>query len=258
MEPWRAHLARGDSEPAWGLFIDRYRRLILVTIQRTVDDDERVVEAFAHVCGQLSADRLARLTRYDQANAPRARFSTWLVTVVHNLTVDWLRGENGRRRVSAPAELSEMQEQIFRRVFVEGRSHAEAYEVVCAASRTSMTFGTFLKEVAETYRVVERSPRGGVMRHFPAPYERADPTEAKDERRIADAQIRNRLDEALAALEPEDRLGVQLYVVEELPAVDVARAVGWPNAKTVYNRVYRALTRLRAALARQGVGPGDL
>jgi RNA polymerase sigma factor (sigma-70 family) len=239
---------------AWDLFIGRYRRLVLATIRRTVGDDEWAMDAFADVCARLAADRLARLRQYERRSAPRARFSTWLVAVVHNLTVDWLRERNGRRRLTAPAELSELQEQIFRRVFVENLSHAEAYELVSAAGSWRLTFGTFLKELAETYRIVERAPRRSVMRYFPAPYELYDISEPTGERRLIDEQTRGQLAEALSALQPEERLGVQLYVIEELPAVDVARAIGWPNAKAVYNRVHRALTRLRAALERGGLG----
>jgi DNA-directed RNA polymerase specialized sigma24 family protein len=62
----------------------------------------------------------------------------------------------------------------------------------------------------------------------------------------------------LQTLPPDDRLALQLYVVEELPAADVAQRLGWPNAKTVYNRVYRTLSRVRAILERAGLGPGDL
>jgi DNA-directed RNA polymerase specialized sigma24 family protein len=67
-----------------------------------------------------------------------------------------------------------------------------------------------------------------------------------------------RVAEALASLPPAERVAVQLFVVEGMPAADVARAVGWPNAKMVYNRVYRALDALRVALARVGVGPEHL
>jgi hypothetical protein len=63
-----------------------------------------------------------------------ARFTTWLVTIVHHLTIDWLRQRNGRQRVMAPDGLSPLQQQIFQRVFVERRSHSEAYELVCSAA----------------------------------------------------------------------------------------------------------------------------
>ena len=60
------------------------------------------------------------------------------------------------------------------------------------------------------------------------------------------AEQRAILGAALASLPADDRLAVQLYVVDEMPAEDVARALGYPNAKTVYNRVYRALAAIRA------------
>jgi len=56
----------------------------------------------------------------------------------------------------------------------------------------------------------------------------------------------------------EDRAAVELFVMEELPAADVARIVGLPNAKAVYNRVYRALAVLRSRLEAAGVRRDDL
>ena len=47
-------------------------------------------------------------------------------------------------------------------------------------------------------------------------------------------------------------------MVEQLTATEVARIVGWPNAKAVYNRVYRALAQIRAGFERQGIGRDDL
>ena len=67
------------------------------------------------------------------------------------------------------------------------------------------------------------------------------------------AEQRTILTQALESLSPDDRLAVQLYVVDEMPAEQVARALGYPSAKTVYNRVYRALAALRASLERVGI-----
>jgi DNA-directed RNA polymerase specialized sigma24 family protein len=55
-----------------------------------------------------------------------------------------------------------------------------------------------------------------------------------------------------------DRVAVHLYVVEELPAADIARILGLPNAKAVYNRVYRALAALRQRLVQDGFLREDL
>jgi DNA-directed RNA polymerase specialized sigma24 family protein len=63
---------------------------------------------------------------------------------------------------------------------------------------------------------------------------------------------------ALESLSSSDRLAIELFVIEGLSAADVARTLNWPTAKTVYNRVYRVLNVLRAALQRAGIGSHDL
>jgi DNA-directed RNA polymerase specialized sigma24 family protein len=62
-----------------------------------------------------------------------------------------------------------------------------------------------------------------------------------------------KLKRAMQILSPDKRLAVQLFVVDELPAASVAAIVGWPNTKAVYNRVSRALERLRRELESIGV-----
>ncbi|MDP3773135.1 MAG: sigma factor-like helix-turn-helix DNA-binding protein [Gemmatimonadales bacterium] len=73
-----------------------------------------------------------------------------------------------------------------------------------------------------------------------------------------EAELRQVLESALGSLAPEDRVAVELYVLEELPAADIARMLGFPNAKAVYNRVYRALDALRSELERAGIRREDL
>jgi RNA polymerase sigma factor (sigma-70 family) len=256
VEAWRARLAEGDAEDAWDLFIDRYRRLIIATIGRIVGDDD-AADVFAHVCQALSANGLVRLKRYDDASPHRARFSTWLVTVVHNQTIDWVRGHAGRRRVAVPEQLSDLQANIFRCVFVEQRSHTETYEIVRSGLQEDLGFTGFLRELAETYRVVEAVRSHGVMHYLavpPAP----SPLEAGADNRLTLAEIAGRLSIALDSLSAEERLALQLFVVEDMAAADVARIVAWPNAKAVYNRVHRALRHLRDFLERDGIGPADL
>ena len=51
----------------------------------------------------------------------------------------------------------------------------------------------------------------------------------------------------------EERVAVELYVIEEMPAEAVAKVVGWPNAKAVYNHVYRALAAMRQRLQQAGL-----
>lgn len=100
MEPARASATSRTSMLPHG---GAYRRLIFAAIRRTVEDDEEVLDVFAHVCEALSADRLTRLRRYSDRGERRARFSTFLVTVVHNLTIDWLSASSTSSPEPTPA-----------------------------------------------------------------------------------------------------------------------------------------------------------
>src|SRR5919205_38532 len=97
-EPWRAALYAGDADAAWDLFIRQYRRLIFAAIRHYTREHDEVMDVFADVCATLREDRLARLRKYWDRPTHQARFSSWLVTVVRNRTVDWLRHRIGRRR----------------------------------------------------------------------------------------------------------------------------------------------------------------
>ena len=214
-------------------------------------------EAFEHVRDRLLADDLTLLRRYQDGPAHRARFSTWLVTVVRNLVIDWVRHRDGRPRVTMPGGLSPLQQRIFTHVFVEHRSHTETYGLLTAHGAEELPFGAFLRELAGTYRAAEGPERRGAARHSgvaPPP-----PAEAPDAAGHVVAEARREiLDEVLGSVPADERLALQLYVVEEMPAAEVAVVMGWPNAKWVYNRVYRGLQRLREGLEARGLRREDL
>jgi RNA polymerase sigma factor (sigma-70 family) len=262
-EAWRVALQTGDAYAAWDLFIERYRRLIFAAIRHYTREHDEVMDVFADVCEALRENELARIRRYWDRPTHRARFSSWLVTVVRNRTVDWLRQRHGRPRRNAGVELSPLQQQIFEHVFVHGRSHVEAYELIRSTVDPALSFREFAREVTATYRAVDSRRGVRVTRELAgaAPLSDADawePVGATPDDPAVTADSSLRLASALESLEPDERLAVELFVVHELPAADVARAVRWPNAKAVYNRVYRALAALRASLERQGIRRGDL
>jgi len=253
MEKWRAKLALGDTAGAWDEFISRYQGLIYSVIRRTLNDPDDIAEIFAELCGDLSRDDLELAASH--VDVIKARYSTWLVTVVHNRTIDWVRKREGRRRFSAPEGLSPVQGQIFQCVVCERRPHAEAYEMIAQRSPTAITYRDFLRELSATYRILQKSGRM-IGRFFPG-----QPPDLAAEAPDTDASLlleesSSRVGAAMSALEPDERLAVQLFVIDEVPAAQVAKIVGWPNAKTVYNRVSRALARMRKELA-QHSGPGE-
>jgi len=152
--------------------------------------------------------------------------------------------------------LPPVRRRIFEHVFLDQRSHIEAYELIRAREAPALSFKEFLGELRATYSAVTDGRRGRVLGELsgtpPADVEAAaaSPDDIADTRAL--------LERALGALSTEDRVAVELYVVEELPAADVARILGLPNAKAVHNRVYRALAAARARLAQVGVGRGDV
>jgi DNA-directed RNA polymerase specialized sigma24 family protein len=211
------------------------------------------MDVFARVCEALREDDLRRLRAYVPQSA---RFSTWLVTVVHRLTIDWFRHREGRRRLSELAtRLPPLQRRIFELVFLEQHSHVAAYEQLRSSDAPALPYRDYVVELRATYHAVGAGRRGGVMRALGgvAPAEEAvtAPPDPSPERSAL-------LDGALASLDVEDRLLLRLYVEEELPAADIARILGLANAKAVYNRAYRALAALRSWLERAGIRSGDL
>ena len=253
MDDWMMELRRGSSNPAWDLFLGQYRRLIFAAIRHYAQDYDDVMDVFAHVCESLREDDFRRLRTYIDQAEHRASFSTWLVAVVRNLTIDWFRLRDGRHHVSVLAErLPPLQRCIFERVFLDRRSHVEAYELIRLGAAPTLSFRQFLSELRATYAAVTTGRRGRLLAELGAPLPNEPESETPEIERITDEDS-ERLEAALRSLSAEDRVAVQLYVVEEMPAADVARVVGLPNAKAVYNRVYRALAALRARL--EGVPP---
>ena len=255
-EQWIAPLEAGDHEAAWDLFIERYRRLIFGAIRRYTAEADDVMDVFARVCEALRENEFARLRRCAARWEPDRPLSTFLYTVVHNITIDWFRHRDGRPRLSAVAAgLPPLQQRIFEYVFVDGRSHVEAYELLRSREAPDLAFGEFLNELSGTYRAVRRGPRGHIAGQLaapppPVPDAPPDPAVAAEQRVV--------LARALEALPADDRLAVQLYVVDEMPAEQVARVLGYSNVKTVYNRVYRALGAIRSQLTQAGIRGPDL
>ncbi|PYP64993.1 MAG: hypothetical protein DMD37_00480 [Gemmatimonadetes bacterium] len=257
-EPWIAPLEAGDPEAAWDLFIERYRRLVFSAIRHYARDYDDVMDVFAHVCTALRADDFARLRRYLAESDHRAKFSTWLVAVVRNQTIDWFRHRDGRPRLTVlAAALPPLRQRIFELVFLDGRSHLETYGLLRACDKPDLSFHDYLGELGATYRAVSAGRQGRLLMDFsgPLPDLPADTPEDDSTTRREQSAL---LTKALEALPAEDRVAVQLYIVEEMPAQQVARALGLFNAKAVYNRVSRALATVRASLEAVGIHQGDL
>jgi RNA polymerase sigma factor (sigma-70 family) len=258
VEPWIAPLSANEPEEAWDILIGRYRRLIFGAIRRYTTDADDVMDVFARVCEALRENDFARLRKYAAQANPQRKFSTWLCAVVYNLAIDWIRHREGRPRLSAIAvALPQIQRRIFEHVFMDGRSHVETYELMRTRDLPQLSFSDFLKELGATYRAAGSTKRGRLVLEL-APTVPEAPTEPSESDPAALRERMTILDDALRSLPDEDRVAVQLYIIDGVSADQVAKSLGLPNAKAVYNRVYRALAQLRGRLERAGITGGDL
>ena len=257
MDDWMAELHRGNSDAAWDLFVARYRRVIFAAIHHYAHDPDDAADIFAWVCEALRTDDLRRLRQYVEQPRQGARVTTWLVTVVRHLTVDWFRHRDGRRHLSRIADaLPPVRRRIFELVYIDRHSHVESYELIRGTVAPGLTFAEFLAELRVTHETVTAGRYGHVVRamsgHSPdTPQVQAPISGETAERRAV-------LEDAVRSLATSERRAVDLYVIEERPAATVARMLGLPNAKAVYNRVYRALGVLRERLEKAGIRRGDL
>ena len=247
MDAWRARLEAGDTEGAWTSFLAQYHRLLEHTISRCIVDAEDARDAFAHACDRLSDNNLARLRRFHESTEHRAKFSTWLVVVTRHLAIDWKRAREGRARATPPPGLSPLRSRIFQLVLVERLSHAEAFESLCASGGCEMTYRAFVREIAATIRSVDSrrwsylaSLHGASRMLLAQESEPSDDCTREDQHAI--------VERAVSRLTEQERTALRLFVVEGRPAAEVARSVGWPNAKAVYNRMSRTLTAMRTLL----------
>jgi RNA polymerase sigma factor (sigma-70 family) len=252
VDPWLEELRAGRAEAAWALFIDRYRRLIFSAIRHYAKDADDVMDVFAHVCASLRENDLARLRRYADAPASGARFSTWLVAVVRNLTVDWFRHRDGRPRRQAPADLNALEQRIYQAVFVEGHSHEECFQRLRLSETPAVSSHDFAEALRTTYRRLGRGAHGTDRMSGEVALAAASPEQV-----VLAEDAADRVAGFLDLIDSRDRLAIQLFVIDELPAAEVARIVGWPNAKMVYNRVARGLAGLRRQLGDAGLSRDD-
>ena len=257
MDDWITELRRGNSDVAWDLFVDRYRRVIFAGIHHYAHDPDDAADIFAWVCEALRADDLHRLRRYAEQAGHTASVTTWLVTVVRHLTIDWFRHRDGRRHLSLIAEaLPPLRGRIFELVYLDRHPHVEAYELICTSLAPELTFTQFLAELRMTHETVTTGHYGHVVRAMTAQSPDTERVQAPSSGETAER--RAVLEDAVHSLDTSERRAVDLYVVEERPAATVATMLGLPNAKAVYNRVYRALGVLRERLEKAGIRRGDL
>ena len=115
-----------DPRAAWAEFLDLYSPLLQAVVREFERDDDAVGDCYLYVSEQLCRNGFRRLLRF-RTDGP-ASFPTWLRAVVRNLCLDWHRQEFGRHRIfESVARLPALDQEVFKRVLVDGLSSGEAH-----------------------------------------------------------------------------------------------------------------------------------
>lgn len=188
----------------------------------------------------------------------RSKLSTFLTTVVAHLVLDFRDRHLGKWRPSAAARRhGRVGEALDRLIQRDGRTVEEAIAVLRDNHHVEESDAR-LREIAGS--LPEHRPRrfeGAEALERQESAERTDRRAIEGEREADRRRLRGALKQALAALDPVDRLIVRWFDVEGLSARQVAPRLGLTQ-RQVFGRRDRALLALRRTLTAEGWRGEDL
>jgi RNA polymerase sigma factor (sigma-70 family) len=258
-DQWPSRLA-ADPQGGWRAFIDAQTPFLLAQVERAgVVDRDEAMEIYTRICERLSEHDCAALRRYDPA---AGSLRGWLAVVVRRAAVDYVRSQVGRRRIfGAVKALDRLHQRLFELYYWDGRSLAEAAEVLRSEERRDVS----LEDVLDGLEIVERAlserHRSELLSlisrsRAPVPLDAGDDGPATRPEPIADTpdpeaalRVRERearLAAALAALPAEDAAIVSLKYVEGLTRPQIQRLLQLPELTE--HRVRTIVAALRARL----------
>lgn len=267
-----------DPENAWTAFVEEHTDMILAIVSHYLPDDDLRMDAYLFALEGFRSDDYRRFRRYrERERSGDAPFAAWLKFVTRNLALDFLRHWKGRRSLPKVVEAMHGDEQfLFRCLYWDRMTYAETLEHLRARGHD----GTRIEDVARrasalsvaladsghplawgasrmTARLSFDDPEASPALEMHATEAAAAAGYSAPQAPDADYEARRDAEDAehlLAELRPDERLLLQLKYEHRLGAEEIARIVGAPTPKAVYNRIARILERLRAQAAEREVG----
>jgi DNA-directed RNA polymerase specialized sigma24 family protein len=256
-----------DPDAGWRAFIDQYTPALLASIERAgISDRDEAMEIYVLVCERLSSHDCATLRRRDPA---KGSLRGWLGVVIRRTVVDWVRSRVGRRRLfGAVRDLDRFHQRLFELYYWEGRSPAEAAQILAMEEKTAVSLGTVLDALqtidtaltarhrSELLSLAARSRPAASLDDEDAPPIDVVAAAPTPEAALQVREMEEHLSRALAALPPEDAAIVSLKFGEGLTRAQVQRLLRLPELSE--HRVRSILSALRALLEQPGVlAPAD-
>jgi RNA polymerase sigma factor (sigma-70 family) len=242
-----------DSQDAWTEFLTEYANTIYQVVHHLENDADDAADCFQFVCEQLIDHRSKRLTKF-KGEGP-ATFTTWLKAIVRNLCVDWHRKQVGRHRpFTSISQLPIFDQQVFRMVYQRAVSPEECVQLL-AAEFPDTTIHHIndsrhridgVLSSSQRWLLAQRSasPNGRTQNFEEALRDVRDGT-ADPEARAIENEQRKRLERAMKALPPHDRLLIRLRFEEGVTLDKAAQLLGLGNAQKADRQVKDILARLR-------------
>jgi len=190
--------------------------------------------------------------------AGRSTLRTYLTTVLQRLFLDYRTRQWGKWRPSAAARrLGDTAMRLERLLYRDGRPFDEACEVLRVNEGVS-------EPPAELARLAAQLPRRHLRRLEPervleeiGPAEGVEGPASEDERREQQQRVLCALRNALASLEPQERLILRLRYEEGMTVAQIARTLD-TEQKRLYRRIEGIKNALRRAITAQGIEPADV
>ena len=248
-------LRSSDAGPAWVEFLDRYAQLIINVAAQIEFEQDRIDDCFLYVCEKLNEDGFRRLLKFNTGG--KARFGTWLSTVVFNLCVDWHRGEYGRvRLLPAIAALPEFDQSVYRLVVEQGQSRDMCFQTL-QVQHPDLTPQAVANALERIHTVLTPRQRWqitvqhrGRLRSGEVPLEERvaflqDPAggpEIKAERQQRDEM----LEQALSQLTTDQRMLLYWRYQEGLSLEKIAQLARLGSTNTAWRHIQNAVDALAA------------
>ena len=250
-------LNSSDAGTAWAEFIDRFSPLIMHAVRQFEFEQDRANDCYLFVFERLSDNGFRRLLKFDTSG--KARFSTWLTAVVYNLCVDWHRHEYGRAQmIPAISALPALERCVYKLHFEQAMDREACFQTLSDEfpdlERTELSAA-----ITQVFRVLTPRQRWQLnLRHHRKQLHRGSSTDVETlstqspdpDRESQSAERRDMIEAAMAALEPEQRLVLNLRYVEGVTLSKIADLLhlGDPfKARRIIDKALDALFRLLPA-----------
>jgi RNA polymerase sigma factor (sigma-70 family) len=242
-------LTSGQVDIGWTTFLATYSDLMRSIIHQFETDDSAADDCYEFVCAKFSDNDFHRLQSFDPSGP--ARFRTWLTTVTMNLCRDWRRSIYGRQRLPRPIQkLPQLEQLVYRHLFHQGMTHHE-----CLHALKSRFPGLDKEAIARInaalYEVLSETQRwqSSVRRNNAVPVDdpklELEAEESRPDRLVQHDQDRERLGKALARLEPDQRLLLQLRYNQDLTLHEIARLTDLDDPFKARRAIDKALSALQ-------------